>query len=101
MRMDTKIDGNSLTVTLLEPRVDAHLAPALRKALIDHVDNGHEQLLVDMSQVDFIDSSGLGALVSALKRIGRDGELKVRALTPPVKSMFELTRLDRVITIAA
>jgi anti-sigma B factor antagonist len=50
--------------------------------------------------VQFIDSSGLGALVSALKRIGRVGHLKVCGLNESLRSMFELTRLNRVIPIA-
>jgi anti-sigma B factor antagonist len=99
MRIETRIEPNAFVITPLEPRVDAHVAPAFRTALFAYIDQGHRHLLIDMSKVEFIDSSGLGALISALKHLGRDGELTVSSLTAAVRSMFELTRLNRVITI--
>jgi anti-sigma B factor antagonist len=100
MQLETRNESNVLVITPLEARVDAHVAPAFRTALVEWIDQGHHNLLINMERVEFIDSSGLGALVSALKRLGRDGELKVCSLTAGVRSMFELTRLNRVITIA-
>jgi anti-sigma B factor antagonist len=100
MQLETRTEPNVLVITPLEARLDAHVASAFRTALLERIDQGHRHLLIDMKQVDFIDSSGLGALVSALKRIGRDGELKVCSLNAGVRSMFELTRLNRVIPIA-
>jgi anti-sigma B factor antagonist len=100
MQFETRIEPNFFVLKPLEARVDAHVSAAFRAALLARIDQGHHNLLIDMEKVEFIDSSGLGALVSALKRIGGSGELRVCALRPSVRSMFELTRLNRVIPIA-
>jgi anti-sigma B factor antagonist len=100
MQLTTSIESGVVVIKPLEARVDAHVAPAFRSALIDRIEEGHRNVLVNMELVEFIDSSGLGALVSALKRMGRDGELRVCSLQKNVRSMFELTRLNRVIPIA-
>jgi anti-sigma B factor antagonist len=100
MQLETRFESNLVVLTPLEARVDAHIAPAFRTAIIDRIDQGHRHLLINLERVKFIDSSGLGALVSALKRLGRDGDIKVCSLSPGVRSMFELTRLNRVIAIS-
>jgi anti-sigma B factor antagonist len=99
MQMDVKEDGAITIFSPLEKRLDAHVAPAFRNALITQIDAGRRQIAVNLANVEFMDSSALGALVSALKRIGADGELKVYAPMAGVRSMFELTRLHRVIPI--
>lgn len=72
----------------------------LKKALLDIIEQGHVNLVVDMSKVEFADSSMLGALVSALKMVTRKrGDLKIVGLNPPVRAIFELTRLYRVFEI--
>lgn len=99
MQLETKQQDGALVITPMERRIDAHVAPAFRAHLLERIDQGAKRLVIDLARVEFMDSSGLGALVSALKRLGRDGELQVSALTPAVRSMFELTRLHRVIPI--
>lgn len=100
MQLETRIEQDAVVITPLESRVDAYVAPAFRAALVERIDAGHRHVIINMERVEFIDSSGLGALVSALKRLGREGTLKVCALQGNVRSMFELTRLNRVIPIA-
>lgn len=85
-----------------EERLDAHNANDLKVALLGLFDEGKKNLLVDLQEVRFIDSSGLGALVSGFKNaITHQGSLKLSSLQPQVKSMFELTRLHRVFDIFA
>ena len=56
--------------------------------------------MLDLSGVDFVDSIGLGVIVSALKRVrGRGGDLVVAGAVPRVRSLFELTRLDEIIEL--
>jgi anti-sigma B factor antagonist len=63
-------------------------------------ENGTKNLLVDLKEVRFIDSSGLGVLVSGFKNAStRQGSIKMCNLQTQVKSMFELTRLHRVFDI--
>lgn len=89
--------------TLLEirdERLDAHNSGDFKNEMLSLFEEGKNQLVVDLKDVRFIDSSGLGALVSGYKNASaRNGNLKLSSLQPQVKSMFELTRLHRVFEI--
>lgn len=100
MQIEVTHNGDVCVITPLESRIDAYVARAFRAALLEQIEQGRTSLLVNLSRVQFMDSSGLGALVSALKRLGRAGELRVCGPTDTVRSMLELTRLTRVIPIA-
>ena len=82
-------------------RVDIEVAPQFRHALLQLVEQGHRSLVVDMSEVSFIDSSGLGALVSALKALktqDRNGDIRLANVQQPVVALLEIIRLQRVFT---
>lgn len=56
--------------------------------------------VLDMSQLQFVDSSGLGAILSCLRELNkRDGDLSLCGLTKPVRTLFELVRMHRVFEI--
>lgn len=57
--------------------------------------------MLDLSEVDFIDSSGLGAIVSSLKAVGKQGNLIICGIGETVLSLFRLTRMDRVFQIVS
>ena len=83
-----------------EERLDAHNSGELKVEMQKLFTEGKKNVLVDLNDVRFIDSSGLGALVSGFKNaISNQGNLKLSSLQPQVKSMFELTRLHRVFEI--
>lgn len=66
----------------------------------DACSEGKNQIALHLGNITFMDSSGIGALVGAFKRLSkREGELRLIGLTPPVKSLFEVTRLHRVFEI--
>ena len=88
--------GSVSIVKPLERRMDARSAPDFRRQMGDLIAAGHRQLVLDLSEVDFIDSSGLGAIVSSLKALGDQGDLLVVGTRPPVAQLFKLTRMDRV-----
>jgi anti-sigma B factor antagonist len=89
-------------VNLNEERIDAHNSAELKDSLQQLLENGQTSLVVDLSSVRFIDSSGLGALLSGYKNASlRQGSLVLAGLQPRVQSMFELTRLHRVFEIYA
>ena len=68
--------------------------------MLNLFEEGKNNIVVDLHDVRFVDSSGLGALVSGFKNASaRNGNLKLCGLQPQVKSMFELTRLHRVFEI--
>lgn len=84
--------------------VDGQLIVGNRHELKDMIqaalDQGERKLLVDFSRTGYIDSSGLGALVSISKRIREaGGELRLAGLNDDLRSLFELTKLDTLFTI--
>lgn len=100
--MQLKIEENGAVrvIYVKEERLDAHNSDELKAELNRLFDGGTKDLLIDLKEVRFIDSSGLGVLVSGFKNASaRQGSLKLSALQSQVKSMFELTRLHRVFDI--
>jgi anti-sigma B factor antagonist len=83
-------------VKVLETRLDATVAGEFRQGLVDFIHKGHVFLILNLAEVEFIDSSGLGALVSTLKTLGGQGDLVICGVQKPLLVLFELTRLDRV-----
>ena len=95
---ETIVDGN-LVIQILEARLGADKAEAFKQTLGQYPQAGNRRLILDLSQVEFIDSSGLGAIFSLRKQLGDDGELIIFGATEPVTDMFKLTRMDRVFAI--
>lgn len=92
--------GGIVLLKVNEERLDAHNSEFLKQELARLFEEGKEKVLVILEDVRFIDSSGLGALVSGFKNASsRQASLKLANLHSQVKSMFELTRLHRVFDI--
>ncbi|HEX9564715.1 MAG TPA: STAS domain-containing protein [Gemmatimonadaceae bacterium] len=73
----------------------------LKQRVLDEVERGERRFLIDFGQTGYIDSSGLGVLVSLSKRIRElDGELRLTNLNDDLKTLFELTKLDTLFQIA-
>jgi len=99
MRAHQNSSGRALAIRVPGPRLDAASAPALRRELGRAIFEGSRRLVLDLSEVNFIDSNGLSALVWALKKLDNDGELVISGACSTVMIMFKLTRLDRVFRI--
>lgn len=99
MKSNIEMVGD-IAVVHLNGRLDAAVSRDLKDeitALLKQHDHG---LILDMQAVDFIDSSGLGLLVSVLKNSSEFGcELGLCGLSPQAQSLFELTRMTRIFTI--
>jgi anti-sigma B factor antagonist len=92
------------TVTVVAPHGDVDMAVAddVRLRLTGLVDDGRARLVLDLAAVMYIDSSGLGALVAAMKHArAAGGDIKVCALEHDVRALFEMTRLDNVLAVHA
>jgi anti-sigma B factor antagonist len=80
--------------------VDVATAPRLREQLIKLVNDQRFRVVVDLGGVDFIDSTGLGVLIGALKRLrSHDGRLDLVIDDPRVLKVFDITGLDQIFTI--
>ncbi|CAL1239989.1 STAS domain-containing protein [Candidatus Methylocalor cossyra] len=100
MQISTEQREGKTVLTLKEERLDAHNSGDLRDHILKLLENGHSHLVIDLSEVRFIDSSGLGALLSGYKNATlRSGTFVLTGLQQRVQSMFELTRLHRVFDI--
>jgi len=83
-----------------EERLDAHNSKELKDYLLSLYENGAKKLILDLTEVRFVDSSGLGSLLSGHKNAGlREGRFVLVGVQSRVQSMFELTRLTRVFEI--
>ncbi|OQX10892.1 MAG: hypothetical protein BWK76_19950 [Desulfobulbaceae bacterium A2] len=90
----------SIVELRLNGRLDATTAPRLRQEVQDRLEAGQRQLVIELAGVDFIDSTGLGGLVTALRTIVKEGGmLKLAAIRAEVRRVFELTRLDKLFEI--
>jgi anti-sigma B factor antagonist len=91
--------GSFLVVTAAG-EIDMETAPDLEKALIDAASKGGQRVIVDLSAVRFIDSSGLGALVGGHTRLVQSGgDLQIVVTRPLTLRLFEVTALDQVLTL--
>ncbi len=91
--------GQTTVISVDGDRIDASMAMEFRQQLRDIIDAGQRELVLDLSNVDFIDSSGLGAIVGAFKHLGNAGHFVLAGLSEPVLQLFALTRMDRVFQI--
>lgn len=100
--MDIKMEhsGEITVLFIKEDRLDANNSEELKVELRHIFESGTKDMIIDLKEVHFIDSSGLGVLVSGYKNAStKHGSLKLSNLQSQVKSMFELTRLHRVFDI--
>lgn len=77
-------------------RLTAAVAGTFRDEATRIIESGHSRLVIDLSDVSFVDSLGLGALVALLKRVGNRGEIVVCGVGEAVGQMFRITRMERV-----
>ncbi len=80
--------------------LDAKSASILKERINEKITDGKSLILINLSDVPYMDSAGLGVLVSGLKNANRlSGDLRIWGLQDEVKSIFELTRLNKVFQI--
>lgn len=101
MDLQAKHTKDSLTISVCDARLDALVAISFKEQMRLCTADGTGRVILDLSQVTFIDSSGLGAVVAVMKLLGPDRPLELAGLSPNVAKVFRLTRMDKVFTIHA
>lgn len=87
-------------VVRVSGEVDVYTSPTLKSALLDALRESEGTVIVDLDGVGFIDSSGLGVLVGALRRAREaGGDLRIVSARPAVEKILRITGLDRVFTL--
>ena len=96
---EEKINGFNV-LFVKDERIDAHNSADLKDYILHMIEQGEVNIVVQLEHVRFIDSSGLGALLSGFKHAeAKAGKLSLSNIQNQVLSMFEITRLNRVFEI--
>jgi anti-sigma B factor antagonist len=91
--------GNSSVISV-RGEVDLYSSPGLRQEIKKQVKKKPDVLIIELSRVEYMDSSGVATLVEGLKNIGKKGgKLKLAGLTDPVNQVFKFAHLDKVFDI--
>ena len=89
-----------VAIVELTGEIDLHRAPAVHKALLGACEKKPTQLVIDMIEVSYLDSSGIGVLVEVFRRTNAyGGQFKLSGVGQRVRSVFEITRLDKFFKI--
>jgi anti-sigma B factor antagonist len=99
LQLATRHEGTDAVVVSVRGDVDNDTAPQLREALSAARGDGARRVVVDLSETDFLDSSGLGALVGASKEHAESGPLVLVCPKDNLRKLFEISRLDEVLPI--
>jgi len=101
MSLTSTVSGNARIVTVNADRIDAAIAIQFKEDMRMETEEGPDRVILDLSSVSFIDSSGLGAIVAAMKQLDDHRRLDLAGLTPMVEKVFRLTRMDTVFKLFA
>ncbi len=99
MQLTTRLAGDALIVRIEETRIDAAAAVAFKDAVIAAARTAPDRIVLDLERVQFIDSSGLGAIIAVMKLLAPERRLDLADLAPIVAKVFRLTRMDSVFAI--
>lgn len=99
MELNGEARADAFLVHVAAERIDAAAAIDFKDSFREAIGDIEGRIVLDMSKVNFLDSSGLGAVVAAMKLMGPNRKLELAALTPTVEKVFRLTRMDSVFTI--
>jgi len=91
---------DDLGVIVLSGEVDIYTAPQFKECLLELLDSGVKRLVVDLSQITFIDSTALGVLIGGVRRVhSSGGAMTIVVTTRPVERVLSITGLDRVFSM--
>jgi anti-sigma B factor antagonist len=99
LSLSTREDAGTLVVDI-GGEIDVYTSPKLRERLVGLVGEGARRLVVDLEDVEFIDSTGLGVLVGVLKRMrAREGSMSLVCSQDGLLRVFRITGLEKVFSI--
>ena len=104
MDFDVTTERLGDTQAVISPvgELDLYTAPELKQELLEVIEGGVTEIVVDLTRTTFIDSATLGVLVGAVRRLReRDGKLSIVCSDRSIRKIFEITGLDRVLEIYA
>jgi len=99
MNLESEHRGEILLIRAVNDRIDAAGAIQFKERMREIIQEPSTRVVLDLSSVVFLDSSGLGAVVAVMKALGPIRRLELSGLTPTVEKVFRLTRMDSVFII--
>ncbi len=99
MKLEEVKDDSIWVLRFLEDRFDSMSVSDFKEKISKGVEDGNNRILLNLNNVDFVDSSGLAALVYCFKIVGSKGKFGISNVNDTVVSMLKLTRMDRVFKI--
>ena len=99
MALSSKYHGKVLIETAHMAHIDAAVAIQFKDEIRAEIDDHAQHVILNLAEVQFIDSSGLGAIVASMKQLKGNRKLDLAGLTPTVAKVFQLTRMDTVFKI--
>lgn len=99
MKIEKQEINNILVIKLLLKNLDALTAASFKSQIIQEVEAGHNKIVIDLSQVEFIDTAGLGALISIYKMLPNKDDLHICGSHTAVKILFELVGMAHLFKI--
>ncbi|HUT75120.1 MAG TPA: STAS domain-containing protein [Armatimonadota bacterium] len=100
MELSSRRLGATTAVLTIGGEVDLYTTPQVKEEIVGLIDAGVRRLVVDLSAAEYLDSTALGTLVGALKRLREhDGELRLANPAPRIRKLLEITRLLKVFEV--
>jgi len=100
IKIDVREGKNDVTFVDLVGEIDIYNAPKMKEVLANLIDRGHYKLVINLEKLRYIDSTGLGIFVGAVKRAREHGGAFALVCTnPQINRIFRITSLDRVFSI--
>jgi anti-sigma B factor antagonist len=99
-RIEDDLVGEAAAIFAVHGELDLHEAPALKERIAAAIDRGANLIVVDLTEVTFIDSMALGVLLGAINQLRlRGGNLRLVVPNPSIRRIFEISLLDQVFTL--
>ncbi|MFA3917456.1 STAS domain-containing protein [Ruegeria hyattellae] len=99
MSLSSRVAGDARIITVSADRIDAAMAIQFKEDMRTQTADSTGRVILDLSRVEFIDSSGLGAIVASMKQLDDGRKLDLAGLTPIVEKVFRLTRMDTIFNL--
>lgn len=96
MQIDVKHVNNAVIALVLGERIDAKVSDVFRRKIFSLIENGNHNIILNISNVKFVDSSGLGAMVACLKQVKEKGQIVICSINSSVEKVFKLSRVNKV-----
>lgn len=101
LEIEIKLDENENRWNILpEGEIDIYTSPKFKQKVLDAFDNDEKDLLIDCKNLEYMDSTGLGALIYILKKVKeKDHKIYIDNIKPNIKKLFDITKLDKLFII--